>query len=130
MKIVRIAFFSLLAMVVVPTALLVGLANRGAQPIPTVESGDDASWDAGYRAMRDGDHETAYEFLRRVPREHPEYARAMRYCGWNVLSNRLDRPKDAVAFVHESVRTDPFDENVWEDLLRVYVRSALPFVDV
>ena len=31
---------------------------------------------------------------------------------------------------HESLRRDPFDENVWEDLVRVYVRSALPFVDV
>ena len=130
MKFVRNALFGLMALTILPCLALIGLANRGAPPLPEVADLDPGAWRIGYAAMRDGRPEVAYDHLRRVPPDHPEYARAMRYCAWNVLANDLDRPKAAVAYVHESLRTDPFDDNVWEDLWRVYVRSALPFVDV
>ncbi|MFG0317054.1 MAG: hypothetical protein ACF8XB_07275 [Planctomycetota bacterium JB042] len=130
MRIARNVFFALVAVVLIAASGLVLLARHGAPPLPAVEDVDENAWGIGYRALRGGDDRTALAFLRRVPKDHPEYARAMRYCAWNLLARNLGRPKDAVAYVEESLRHDPFDANVWEDLVRVYVGAAFPFVDV
>lgn len=133
MTVLRNLFFGLLLLAILAVSAVVLLANRGSPPLPSValsEPGDADAWERGYRALVEGDARTALTHLRRVPKDHPEYARAMRYCGWNLLARRLHRPKDAVAYVHESLRHDPFDGNGWQDLARVYLRAAFSFDDV
>ncbi len=119
----------LLLLVFASLATLIGLANRGASILPAPSTPDPLAYDAGMDALSAGDHDTALELLRRVPEDHPDYARALRHIGWKIYASRLGDAKSGVAYVNRSLLLNPFDGNVWEDAFRIYVKSALPFLD-
>jgi hypothetical protein len=121
----RTVALAVLLVVLASFGALVVIANWNAPSVPPVDQTLDWAYDVGLEAMRAGDHETALELLRRVPEDHPQHAKAMRYVGWNILA-RSGRPKDGIAYVNRSLLENPFDGNVWQDAYRIYLESAFP----
>lgn len=119
----RTVAFVFLALVIAAVSALVVAANRGRPFLPETVVTDPAAYDIGMTAYRNGDFEAAREWLRRVPEDHPDYARAMRFLGFNVLARELGDPREGVRFVNASLLGNPFDGNVWQDLVRIYLRS-------
>jgi tetratricopeptide (TPR) repeat protein len=74
-------------------------------------------------ARRQGRHEEAMALYLSIPRDSDRYARARRTVAWNILTQELDRPEQAVRLVNESLHADPFDGNGWQDWARVYGRT-------
>ena len=108
---------------VVPLVMIVAAANSGQPFLPAeVETRPDA-YDVGMAAYDSGDYTTAMEVLPHVPPDHPRYARAMRFLGFNVLTRAKDQPKEGLRYVNASILRDPFDGNVWQDAYRIYLRS-------
>ena len=79
------------------------------------------------RAAHDaGDDEAALYYWRRVAPGDPDRARALRHIGWKIHARRRARPAEGVAYVNRSLLLDPFDGNVWQDLVRIYGLVLLP----
>ncbi len=73
----------------------------------------------GRQAAADGNPEQAAALLRSVPSSHPQYARAQRFLGWDLYTQQLDQPRVGLAYANQSVRSNPFDGNAWQDIYRV-----------
>jgi hypothetical protein len=78
------------------------------------------AWDAGRKAHDAGELEEAVAYWKQVSEDHPEYARSLRYIGWEVYAGERDEPRKALPYVHRCVLEAPFDGNTWQDLARTY----------
>ncbi len=77
----------------------------------------------GRHAMRDGRTEEALALLQSVPEDHPQYSRAQRYIGWELLTLRMDKPGLGLAYMNRALDARPLDGENWQDASRVYLRT-------
>lgn len=68
----------------------------------------------------------AIALLRSIPDDHPKYARAQRYLGWDVFTRELEQPGQGLRFVNASLLKNPVEGNAWQDAYRVYLRAITP----
>lgn len=71
-------------------------------------------------ARRAGRLDEAEALYLSIPEDDPRYARARRRLAWNVLTKGRNQPHRAVAYVQQSVMSDPLNGNAWHDMVRVY----------
>lgn len=64
-------------------------------------------------------YEEAFGILSTVGPEHPEYARAQRYIGWELFGDALDQPEAGLPYVYRAWKHQRTG-NEWEDLSRTY----------
>ncbi len=74
-------------------------------------------------AVDEGRLDEAAALYLSIPEGDPLYPHAQRRVGWNVLSVGKRQPRRAVSYVHASLAASPFDNDVWEDVARVYVAT-------
>lgn len=87
------------------------------------------AWSAGRAAYDAGSMEEAVAYWRQVPSGHREYARALRYIGWEVYADELGEPRRGLSYVHRSVLEEPLASNTWQDLGRTYASMfSLPII--
>ncbi len=79
-----------------------------------------SAWDEGLLAYDAGNFEEAVAYWRQVPPTDPEYARSLRYVGWEIYADQLGQPRKALPYVHKSLIEKPFDGSSWQDLGRTY----------
>jgi len=84
-----------------------------------VPPGADA-WSMGRVAYDAGEFERAVAYWKQVPESDPQYARSLRYIGWEVYAEELGEPARALPFVHRCLWVAPLDGNTWQDLGRTY----------
>ena len=111
----------LLPVLVFGTTVLL-LAEPEMASIPSalkLEAGVSA-WEEGLLAYDSGDYQKAIAYWRQVPESDPEYARSLRYVGWEIYADQLGQPRKALPYVHKSLLEKPFDGNSWQDLGRTY----------
>lgn len=100
---------------------------RASEPLPVLAE-DSAGAGAGARLFDLGDaaldagrlDEAAALYLS-IPEADPLYAHARRRLAWEVLCKGRRTPRRAVDLVHASLAAEPFDNDVWEDVVRVYL---------
>ncbi|KAA3612892.1 MAG: hypothetical protein DWQ01_04090 [Planctomycetota bacterium] len=73
-----------------------------------------------------GHVEEAITLLRSIPDDHPDFARAQRFIGWDLYTKELNQPRIGLTFVQRSIRESPTNGNAWQDAYRVFNRSFLP----
>ena len=76
------------------------------------------------KAYNDGRLDEAVALLNEVPRGDPEYSRAQRYLGWEVLTERGGNPRAGLAHMREAIHADPLDGENWQDAARVFLASV------
>ena len=107
--------------------LLFGVAvvmvNNAAQPAPEIEAGDPDAYAKGMAAFEARDFETAERYLLQVDPSHPQYAKAMRFLGWEIYTRHHNTPERGVAYVNRALAADPLSGNAWQDISRAYVRA-------
>ena len=84
-----------------------------------VGTNEDA-FDVGMQAFRDGDLERAVQLWSTLSDQHPQYAKAQRFIGWEIYTERMGDPLRGLAYVNRAARSAPFDGNVWQDWSRTY----------
>jgi len=82
-------------------------------------------WESGFALYLHGDLDAAVERLAAVSPDHPQYARAQRYLGYNIAVRENGQALSGLVHLHASVRADPWNGNIWQDLVRAYPRAAL-----
>ena len=111
-----------LVVLLVTVVALIAVLQPAPPPIAAkykLPPGVDA-WDAGRTAYDERDYERAVAYWRQLDPSHPQYARSLRYVGWEVYAEKLDEPAKGLRYVHRSVLTEPLSENTWQDLGRTY----------
>ena len=88
--------------------------------------GDDP-WNAGMRAYHLHDYPEAVRQLGHVPADHPDYAKAMRFAGYNVFVREWNRSADALPYLARAYRAAPDDEKVLEDAQRGFEKAGHAF---
>jgi hypothetical protein len=71
-----------------------------------------------------GNLDQAQALYESVPASDGQWSRAHRRLGWDVYTKGHDSPARGVAYVHESLRSDPMDGNAWQDAARVYLATV------
>ena len=82
------------------------------------------AFELGMQAFGENDLELAIQLWLTVPDEHPQYAKAQRFIGWEIYTERLGDPLRGLAFVNRAATHAPFDGNVWQDWSRTYAALA------
>jgi predicted Ser/Thr protein kinase/tetratricopeptide (TPR) repeat protein len=80
----------------------------------------ESAYDEGMTAYDAGDFKRAVELLGRVPRYHPEYARAMRFVGYNIYLREWNKPEEGLPYLDRAYEAAPDDHKVLEDIVRGY----------
>ncbi|GJM23108.1 MAG: hypothetical protein DHS20C15_30230 [Planctomycetota bacterium] len=78
----------------------------------------------GRWAYHEGRYEEALALLSGVDEQHPQYGRAQRYLGWDLLTKTQNRPRAGLAYMNRALGSDPTDGNNWQDAARVYLRAV------
>lgn len=115
-----------------PLARVIELAREG-QPLlppagaPPAPDGAPAAGSGVFAlaelALAEGRLDEALALYLSVPGDDPHYATAQRRLGWNVVSVGRRQPRRALGFVHSALAAAPLDNDVWEDVVRVYVAN-------
>lgn len=74
-------------------------------------------------AVGEGRLDEAAALYLSIPESDPLHAHAQRRVAWNVLSLGKRQPRRAVAYAHAALAASPLDNDVWEDVARVYVAT-------
>jgi len=80
-------------------------------------------YELGMLAESEGRTDEAIALLLSIPEGDRAYARACRYVGWNLLTQQQQRPEQAIGLVQQSLASNPFDGNAWQDAGRVYLQA-------
>jgi hypothetical protein len=81
----------------------------------------------GMEAYLARDFQRAVELLSRVPASHPQYAKAMRFVGYNIFVREWNRPQDGIPYVTRAWKAAPGDSKVMEDVTRAYAKAGRTF---
>ena len=73
----------------------------------------------GRDAIDERRYEEAFGILSTVGPEHPQYARAQRYIGWELFGDAMDRPDAGLPYVYRAWKHQR-GGNEWQDLSRTY----------
>tara|TARA_R110002126_G_scaffold91744_3_gene218176 strand:+ start:2646 stop:3047 length:402 start_codon:yes stop_codon:yes gene_type:complete len=92
-------------------------------PVPFEQA--ETTFVAGSTAMKAGQLELAEDLFLSIPEDHPLYAKAQRFVGWEIHGRRNKASAAGVSFVNEAILADPLDGNVWQDAWRTY-KGTLP----
>ena len=104
----------------VAVLLLYGLSRSPAflyRPVPDTPP---STYEAGRAAFDRKDYPAAIDHWKRVPPSNPNYAKAMRFLGWELHTERLEEPHEALRYVNAALLASPLDGNVWQDWGRTY----------
>lgn len=100
---------------------------RASEPLPILAE-DSSAASAGARllgladaALDAGRLDEAAALYLSIPGDDPLYAHAQRRLAWEVMSKGRREPRRGVGFVNASLAAAPFDNDVWEDVVRVYL---------
>ena len=111
---------------VVPLAVIVlcvmttRRAGHAARMTPAAVAGVADPFQSGKDAMDAGDYPVALAYFLQVPRNDRNYSTARRFIGWELYTERMNRPAAGFSYVHEAILSDPTSGNVWQDASRVY----------
>lgn len=123
----RSSFRRLLFWTVAVGVLLLGvfiaMVNSNAQPAQEVTERDPEAYAKGMAALEARDFETAERFLAQVSPDHPQYAKAMRFLGWEVYTRHYNTPDRGIVYVNRALAADPLSGNAWQDLSRAYAHA-------
>lgn len=75
------------------------------------------------RLLDAGEVDQALAVLQSIGPDDRHYARAQRKIGWDVMTKTKGQPARGVAYVTRCLGEDPFDDNAWEDAVRVWSRT-------
>jgi tetratricopeptide (TPR) repeat protein len=81
-------------------------------------------YDEGMTAFETGDFQKAAELLSRVPREHPDYAKAMRYVGYRIYVREWNKPLEGLPYLDRAYEAAPNDQQVLDDAVAGYKKAG------
>lgn len=73
---------------------------------------------AARAALAADDPLLAIAYLEQVAPGGRQYSRAQRMIGYEVYSNRLDRPAEGLRYTFRALRAEPSSSNAWQDAAR------------
>jgi hypothetical protein len=79
------------------------------------------AFEAGMLEFQAGNFDDAAALFERVPQDHPQYAMAMRFLGWEIFTKVRGESKRGVAYVNRAIWAEPLSGNAWQDLARTYL---------
>lgn len=100
--------------------------EAGSAELAAAHVGDDP-WNAGMRAYYLHQYPEAVRQLARVPATQQEYAKAMRFAGYNVFVREWGRAADALPYLARAYRAAPDDPKVVEDAERGFEKAGHAF---
>ena len=121
-KAVLVLFVGALVLVAAVNLTSERALDEGASAIP-------GAFEAGLLEFRAGNFDDAAALFERVPPDHPQYAKAMRFLGWEIYTNALGDPKRGVAYVNRAIWSEPFSGNAWQDWSRTYLHRMSAWFD-
>jgi hypothetical protein len=84
------------------------------------EVGEVEPWQEGLAAYWRGDMEVAVRLFGAVPQDHPAFAEAQRYLGFNIAVRARRNPLSGLHHLNQSMAADPFSAGIWQDMPRAY----------
>ena len=83
----------------------------------------------GMAALRRGNYVEGTELLRRLPEDHPAYARTMAMLALQVYSQGLGRPREGLEFAKKAYAVAPTNRQVVRSYIKTHVLSGVLFDD-
>ena len=83
----------------------------------------------GMAALRRGNYVQGTELLRRLPVDHPDYARSMAMLALQVYSEGLGRAREGLEFARKAYAVAPTDRQVVRSYIKTHVLSGVLFDD-
>jgi hypothetical protein len=83
----------------------------------------------GMAALRRGNYVQGTELLRRLPADHPDYARSMAMLALQVYSEGLGRAREGLEFARKAYAVAPTDRQVVRSYIKTHVLSGVLFDD-
>lgn len=102
---------------------LAGPGEAASHAPSSAEPAEGSLYSLGMQAFAARRHDEAVALLRSVPVDDPDYSRAQRFVGWEILTKSQGRPLEGLPYAEEALFASPFEGNCWQDLGRVYARA-------
>ncbi len=129
LKILKMILRAALVLVVGVLLLVAAVNLTSERALDQGTSAIPGAFEAGMLEFQAGNLDDAAALFERVPEDHPQYAKAMRFLGWEIFTIARGEPKRGVAYVNRALWADPLSGSAWLDWGRTYLHRMSNWFD-